>query len=412
MTQQVYWYGARVLTSRSALRRLVETAGGLCLGVLAVACGNDDASSDLSSAALVEPITIGLFQPVAAAIGGMGLPAVDGAQLAVNEINAAGGINDRMLELVVQDNACSSTDGANAVQALLSGDPRPVALIGGLCSDPTLAALPIAQRNEIPLLVDLASNPSITDQAGVGGNEWVFHWAPNDVMTAQSAVDFLVQLGTIESIAIVASDDSFGRGGLDALTEAAQANSLTVVSSDAVNLASVDFAPIIARVKASEPDAVALWMNAGPMVGSFYEQYGGAGMAGIPLVGQLDLNQPAIAEFDLSGFNSAAYDFNIDTPENAAFTAAWTAAGHDASTSYVGWDGYQSVLILAAAMREAATLDPHGIRDALDSLHYTPTIVGGTITFDDNNQASDNIVVSKFQGGAIESVTILERSDR
>jgi branched-chain amino acid transport system substrate-binding protein len=384
---------------------------GLFLFIGACNSGNESLESPSASAdAETDVITIGLFLPLGAAVGGFGLSAVDGAELAVEQINAAGGIDGHSLELLVQDNGCNTSDGANAVQKLLSEEPKPVALIGGLCSDSTLAALPIAKRHRIPLLVDLASNPSITEQSGIGGNEWAFHWAPNDTMTAQSAIDFLIQLGSIRSIAVIASDDSFGRGGLAALTKAAQAAGISVVSSDAVNLASADFAPIIARAKTHQPDALALWINAGPAVASFYEQYGSAGMAGIPLVGQLDQNQPAIAEYGLIGYNSAAYDFRIDTPENRAFTAAWLAAGHDVSSSYVGWDGYQSVLILAAAIGQAATLDAAGIRDALETLIYTPSIVGGTISFDDHHQAYDNVVVSAFNGAVVESVTILERT--
>jgi ABC-type branched-subunit amino acid transport system substrate-binding protein len=176
------------------------TACALCVSLLfgAVACGNDRAPTSGASGNQnpgSDPIGIGLFQPLAAAIGGFGWPAVNGARLAVDQINAGGGINGRMLELLVQDNGCTTTDGANAVQKLLSEDRRPVALIGGLCSDSTLAALPIAERNQIPLLVDLASNPSITEQSGIGGNQWAFHWAPNDIITAQAAIEFLVKLG-------------------------------------------------------------------------------------------------------------------------------------------------------------------------------------------------------------------------
>ncbi|MFF5179781.1 ABC transporter substrate-binding protein [Micromonospora sp. NPDC000316] len=390
-------------TSRSGRLRLGGAAAASVLLLAIAACGGSD--SDASSDG---PIRIGLFTPLAAAVGGFGQPAADGAKLAVSEINAAGGIDGRQVELAVQDNGCTSTNGASAVESLLGDDP--VAIIGGLCSDSTLAALPLVERAGVPLLIDLASNPEITKQAGEDGNKWIFRWGPNDDVTAVSAVTNLAQLGTVRTIALVTSDDSFGQGGRTAITDAAKNAGITIVSDDAMNLNDPDFAAVVARIGTKKPDAVVLWLNSGSQVANFYQQYGAAGLQSVPIAGQLDMAQLSSSTKALKGYNSAAYSASVDTPQNQAYLKAWEANGGTTANAYVGWDGYQSVQILAAALRAADEISPKGVREALKNLTYSPTIVGGTIKFDQNHQAHDKIVVEEFsESGAKTAVRLLDQ---
>jgi branched-chain amino acid transport system substrate-binding protein len=348
-----------------------------------------------------ETITIGLSQPTAAAVGAFGVAAVNGAQLAVDEINEAGGIDGKQIELLVEDNACNATDGATAAEKLI--EDGAIALIGALCSDATLPVLSIAERSEVPLLVDLASNPAITEETGEDGNNWVFRWAPSDSVTAATAIDSLASLGGFETIAVIADDGSFGQGGAEAIEAAAGENGIEVLSTDLVNLDSPDYSSIIARVALAQPDAVVLWLNSSTTIASFYEAYATSSLKDVPLAGQLDMTQPAIAANGLSGYNSASYSADVDTEENVAYLAAWEAAGYDLANAYVGWDGYQSIQILAAAIADAEELTSTGIRDALKGLTYSPMIIGGSISFDEKNQAHPSVVIEKFTGADVEA---------
>ncbi|WP_353807614.1 ABC transporter substrate-binding protein [Agromyces sp. SYSU T00194] len=389
-------------TPRRSRALLAGGAGALALSMALAGCAS---AGDATVAADDDgPIVIGMSAPIAAAIGAFGQPAVDGAQLAVDEINAAGGIDGRDLELVVEDNACNATDGQTAVESLIEQDV--VAIIGGLCSDATLPALTVVQRSEIPLLVDLASNPSITAEAGVGGNEWVFRWAPSDDITAQTAVEYLDSLGGYDEIAVIADDGAFGQGGAEAIEAKADELGITVLSTDLVNLETPDFSSVVARVSQSEPDAVVVWLNASATIGSFYEAYAASDLKSVPLAGQLDMTQSAIADNELFGYNSASYSASIESEGNSAYLAAWEGAGFDVANAYVGWDGYQSVQILASVLEDAPGIDPASIKDTLTGYTYGPMIVGGEeITFDDHNQAYPNLVIEQFTGSDVEPVT-------
>jgi branched-chain amino acid transport system substrate-binding protein len=388
-------------------RRRQRAVAGVGLTVIAaLALAGCAGGSTVGASDEPETITIGLSQPTAAAVGAFGQPAVDGAQLAVDELNAAGGIDGKQIELLVEDNGCNATDGASAAEKLI--EDGAIAIIGGLCSDATLPVLSIAERSEVPLLVDLASNPAITESTGPDGNNWVFRWGASDDVTATTAVQSLVELGGYDSIAVIADDGAFGQGGAEAISAAAEENDIEVLSTDLVNLDAPDYAPIIARIAGEQPDAVVLWLNSATTVGSFFEAYAASSLKDVTLAGQLDMTQPAIAANGLHGYNSALYSADVDTAENVAYLKAWEDAGFDVANAYVGWDGYQSVQILAAAIAEADELTPTGVRDALAALEYSPLILGGTLTFDDHNQGHPSTVIEKFNGADVEATVFTQ----
>jgi branched-chain amino acid transport system substrate-binding protein len=385
-----------------ARRRLLTTSRGfgvpllLAAGALGVAaCGSSSDDSSSSDGDATGPIAVGFTTPLAASVGGLGAPAAEGLKIAAKEINARGGVKGRQLKLDIQDNSCTASGGVTAVQKLLSAKPQPVAVLGGFCSDSTLAAAPIVQRAQVPLLVDGASNPKITEQAGAGGNPWVFRWVPNDNQTASATIGNLAKTPGIKKIAIVADNLAYGRGGSDALAAAAKAKGLQVLSKDLVDLNSPDFASIIARLQNEKPDAVALWLT---QAKTFYDQYGQSGLRRVPLAGQIDLTQKAIKRYNLTGFNTYQYSPGTDTPENKAFLTKWKAAGQDVSVAYIGFMGYEGLLVLADALQKADDVSPSGVKDALTKLDYGPTLNGGRIRFDDHHQAFDNIATIAFSG--------------
>jgi branched-chain amino acid transport system substrate-binding protein len=343
-------------------------------------------------------ITIGLTTPLAASSGGYGVSANAGLQLAIKQINAAGGINGTQIAIDVQDNACTPTGGVTSVQKLLSSNPKPVVILGGLCSGATLAALPIISRAQVPLLVDEASNPQITEEK----NPWVFRWVDNDDESATATIQGLAG-HHLKKIAIVADNLAYGHGGAAALQAEAKREGITILSTDYVDTTNPDFAPIIAHLQAEKPQAVALWMTT---AGTFYDQYGQSGLKKVPLAGQLDLTQKAVTTYNLTGWDTFQYAIGINTPANKKFLAAWKADGQSLPAASLGYDGYEAGEVLAAALKNAKSFSPSDIRDALKAVSFSPTLAGGTIKFDAQGQAHDNIAVVSFTGPK-ESTTLL-----
>ncbi|HEY5473781.1 MAG TPA: ABC transporter substrate-binding protein, partial [Candidatus Limnocylindrales bacterium] len=141
--------------ARSAMR-LAGAFAIVALVILAVGCGSKSTSSSGGGA----PIKIGFFAPESGFAAADGASAYDSAQLAVKDINAAGGVNGRQLQLVNYDDASDPKQAVTIATRLVTQD-KVTAVVSGSYSDQTLAAAPIFQRASIPTLAAYAVNPGI-----------------------------------------------------------------------------------------------------------------------------------------------------------------------------------------------------------------------------------------------------------
>jgi branched-chain amino acid transport system substrate-binding protein len=377
--------------------------GGLVVAAsLATAAIADTPASSAASS----PIVIGLSTPLAAASGGYGVPIAEGLKLEVNAVNKAGGIKGHQLDLNIQDNQCTAAGGVTATEKLLSLNPKPIAILGGFCSDATASVLNTIKTAKVPLLIDGAAASEITDTAGVGGNPWLFRWVDDNQEVAQAALQSLAALKKYKSIAIVADNLSYGEDGAASLKAAAKKFGIKVLSTDSVNTTSPDFAPIIARIASEKPGAVAVWMTTS---GNFYTEYGQSSLKTVPIIGQLDLTQKAITSDDLQGWDTYQYSPGMNTPQNKAFLKVWHGAKQSDTSALEGYDGYEGGEVLVAALKKAKSFTPAGVQAALKGLDFGPTIAGGTIKFNAHNQAYDNVAVIAVHGSK-ESTTILKPS--
>src|SRR3989440_828888 len=114
------------------------------------------------SAAESDPITIGAVLPLTGEAAHWGIPARTGAELAVHEINAAGGIGGRSLALVVGDDRCNPAEGVLAFNTIMASAKPPVAVLGAVCSSVTLALAPLAESRKVVLISPASTSPKLT----------------------------------------------------------------------------------------------------------------------------------------------------------------------------------------------------------------------------------------------------------
>ena len=131
------------------------------------------------SALAQEAYKIGIISPMSGANARYGAFANKGANLAAKEINAAGGVMGRKIELVSGDSQCVPAEGVSATKRMVSFDKLPV-IIGDICSSVTLAMQPLVEEAGVLLVNAASSNPMITYKAGVGGFKWTFRNYPTD----------------------------------------------------------------------------------------------------------------------------------------------------------------------------------------------------------------------------------------
>lgn len=336
--------------------------------------------------AMAQPIVIG----VSTAQTGPAAVAAEwelwGVNLAVEEINAAGGVLGRKLEILVMDNKCNPSEAVNVANKLV--EAKVVAIEGSHCSSAHLASMKIIQDAKIPMITGIASNPQITTLSGKGGNDYAFRISASDAGMMQALGIYLADKKPFKTVAIVAEDSDFGRGGSDAFKAAVVTKAgLEVVSTDIHPQNAPDFTSILTRLQQRRPDAIATFQLGGDSL-NFLRQAMQIGVR-IPFTGRIELggrNTPIIEAGGLEKSVSAwQYSPYADSPSNKAF-AEKIRAKYKSEPYLQTWAGYDSIRVLAQAIKDAGSTDGAKIKDAIKAMSFT-NVMGKTVKFDEYNQA-------------------------
>jgi len=355
-----------------------------------------------------DPIVLGLTTPVTGGAASFALPERQGVEMAVDEINKSGGVLGRPIRLAVADNRCNPTEGVQTANRLIN-EERAVTVIGAFCSSVSLAVMPIMRRAQVPLVIDVSTAPAIAQMSGKGGNEWAFRTSVSDDGMAKALVDYLGKNTQWRRIAILAEDTDYGRGGTKAFSEHAKRAGIDIVAAEAFTQATPDFTPLINKLSAQRPDAIAIYMLGADMANFMkqYEAWGGK----IPVTGRFDpalLGADAIGRGFLDGsIGVLPYSPEIDTPANRKFVQTYRAR-FNADPQFQSAYGYEAVYIVADAIRRAGKPAPAAIREALEKTKYQ-SMLGVTVEFDEYNQAHNNAVVLQLKDRKI-SIVGLQRT--
>lgn len=326
-----------------------------------------------------------------------------GVDLAVEELNAAGGLLGKKLEVVQVDNRCNPTEGANSARKLVQ--EKVSAIVGGHCSSATLAMMPIIQEAKIPMLTGVSSSPRIGELSGAGGNAFMFRINPDDLMMAQALTEYLGAKKLFKNVAIIAEDSDFGRGGAQAFVPLAQKAGMTIVSTDYATQMTPDFTPLLTRVAQRRPDAIAIFMLSADQM-NLTRNALQMGMK-IPYTGRAELAGKMLEIIAAGGMEDSVsawtYSPDIDNPANKKFSSH-IFNKYKTQATLQSWAGYDSMQAIAQAIRDAKSDDPGKIRDALAKVKFN-TLHGRTASFDANNQAGKIVVLQKVKD---RKVTILD----
>ena len=339
-----------------------------------------------------QPIVIGVSTPQTGVAAVASEWEMWGANLAVEEINQAGGLlGGRKVELMVLDNKCNPSEAVNVANKLV--EAKVVAVEGAHCSSAHLASMKIMADAKIPIVTGIASNPQITALAGPGRNEYSFRISPSDSAMMDALGIYLGNKKLFKTVAIVGEDTDFGRGGADAFKAVADKAGVTVVSTDFHPQNAPDFTSILTRLQQRRPDAIATFQVGGDSI-NFLRQAMQLGVR-IPYTGRIELggrNQPIIEAGGMEKSISAwTYNATIDAPENKAFVGK-IKAKHNSEPYLQTWGAYDSIRVIAQAIKEAGSTDGEKVKNAIKNLKFT-TVIGKTVTFDDHNSAGRFVVL-------------------
>ncbi|HEX3536573.1 MAG TPA: ABC transporter substrate-binding protein [Stellaceae bacterium] len=359
-------------------------------------------SALFAAARAEEPIRIGSSIPITGTAAFFGQHSRWGAQLAVDETNAAGGVLGRQIELDFQDNRCNPTEAVKSVSQMLS-EKKDVAILDGLCSSAILAIMPLVERGEVPLIVANGTATAIVDKSGAGGNKWTFKVNPSDGSLADALVAYLVEHEKQKAakIAVLGEDTDFGRGGAQALDAALGKFGMKIASSDFYQQGTPDFTAVFTKLRSEKPAMIAVYA-VGADVQNIARQYVSFGV-GIPLTGRLltELVPPEILKSGALDGSVIAQPYvpEVDTPEAHAFLDAFKKK-FDSLPNLLSRNSYEATRVLLDAIKRARKSEPAAIRDALQKTDMK-SLLGGELKFDDHNLAHDFAVIVTIKDGKL-----------
>lgn len=382
-------------SASNRIRRFAPILGVAGVAAVAGACGSsgDNGSSGGGSG----PITIGVVTPLTGETAIDGSFERNGARLAVNEINAKGGIDGRKISLKIEDGGCDPAATASATQKLVT-QSKAVAVEGAFCSSATAAGVQVTERAGVPFISSNSTAADLTER----GDKFFSRPAPTDALMAKQVVPILKQRARIGKAALLVFNDDFGLGYKKAYEAELKANGVTVVSSDTFDANTQDFSTFITKILRGGADSLFVAADSGPLATFFKQlsQLGGDKLTKVTVQGAaseefVSLATPKAAEGIYAPTPWVAAD---NTPKGTAFTKAYRAAYGKAPESNAAGT-YDSIYILADAIKRAGGTDPQALQKAI--LATNMDAVHGRMTFGSNGQGQSNFFLVQVRNGKL-----------
>ena len=353
------------------------------------------AATPLRFARADDTIKIGGIAPLTGPAAEAGRFLQNGAKMAVDAINAKGGILGKKLEFVVEDDATTNPGAVLGFSRLVSrGDC--VAFTSSVRSTQVQAIAPDVLKAAKPVMFG-GTDPSLTQQ----GNPWLFRCRPNDSFSARVIADYGLNTLKKKKWAIVSSTDAFGNGGLKALLAALDAAGIKPVLAQGYTNQQTDFTPVVLAVKQAEPDVIASYFTFENDLGIFARQLRQLGVTA-PWIGSPSITNTTalnLAGRSLFGTFGVA-DYNSDSsPEAHAYGEEYVKLFKVLPDNQSTWV-YDGLTILAMAINQAKSTDPQAIRQAIVAIKgFKGT--EGTYNFDDKGDGLHGYNVVRNENGKI-----------
>jgi branched-chain amino acid transport system substrate-binding protein len=346
------------ITDATLSRRAVLKSGAALIGSTALGFSPWAWSADSAG-----PIKIGHLTPLTGFLGALGGYAVKGIQLQAEQINAAGGVLGRKIEVISEDSVNPQVASTKA-QRLIERD-KAVVLLGEISSASALAISQVAARNKILFLNTGARSDSLR---GKDCNRYTFHADIPVTVLANAAGLALDRAGLIKGKKLygLTADYLFGHDLAKAVEKFVGSHGGKMIGNALVATDVTDFSPYLLKIRQANPDVIACNL-AGNQVTNFIKQYAEFGLK-IPLAG-FNLNIAdawAAGPGNLSGIWPTVWQYKLKTPGSAAFVKAFEAKFHTQPENHA-WVEYVSLKILAQAMTATKSTDTDKLIAYLES---------------------------------------------
>lgn len=382
-------------------------ATALLTGVLA-GCGTDDDSSTSSSSSsggsgntAGDVIKIGANLELSGNVASYGSSINDGAKLAIEEINAAGGIDGKQIEYIAVDNK-SETAEATSAAIRLAEQEKVVAMLAPATSGNSVATVQIASQHKVPMVTASGTAPNVTVNDDGSINEYAFRTCFIDPFQGTVAANFAINELGAKNVAIYADNASdYAKGLAASFKETVEANGGTVVIEEAYVAKDVDFKSTLTNIKGKNPDFI--------FIPGYYEEVGlivkQAREIGIdvPLMGADGWDSPTLV--DLAGgdalnntFITNHYSSEDPDAKIQEFVEAFKGKYNQAPNAFHAL-GYDSIFYIVDAIKRVdGDITGEAIQKQLAATKDL-SLITGTFSVDENHNPVKSATVLEFVDG-------------
>ncbi|MBI5419560.1 MAG: ABC transporter substrate-binding protein [Deltaproteobacteria bacterium] len=318
------------------------------------------------AASAAEPIKVGVVLPLTGSMAKFGEIERRSFEMALEEINAKGGVKGRKIELVFEDDTGKPDVGRSAVEKLISRDKVPV-VTGGYSSAVVAAAAPVAHQLKVPFVICTGAADDVTEK----GYEYVFRINPTASEYPEATKSFLKGVAKVKTAVILYENTQFGQSSSKAFEEDCKELGIQVLMKEGYSAGAIDFKPLLTNVKAKNPDLI--YMVSYVLDASLL----------IRQAKELDIN-PKLFVGGAAGFTLPEFQMSAGPAAEYVFSATlWTPnlrdkdypgakkyfdnfrARYKSDTEYHGAEAYASMYVVADALKRTKSFTPKDVRDAL-----------------------------------------------
>jgi branched-chain amino acid transport system substrate-binding protein len=347
----------------------------------------------LAGTSAQETIKIGEFASLTGKEASFGQSSHNGTALAFEEINAAGGVLGKKIELIYEDDQSKAGQASTAVQKLLAND-KVIAILGEVASSRSFEAAPICQSNKIPMITPASTNPEVTEKG-----DYIFRVCFTDSFQGTLLANYALKNLKVKKAAILIDTKSdYSVGLAQNFKQAFTAGGGAIVVERNYSGGDKDFRAQLTAIKSSQPEAVCV-PGYYTDVGLIIRQARQVGIK-VPLFGGDGWESPNTAQIAGSAiagtFFSTHYSAEETRPAVQEFVKRYKAK-YNAVPDAMAALGYDSALILADAIKRAGTTESGRLREAIAATKDFSAVTG-QITLDEHRNARKSAVILKAEG--------------
>lgn len=342
-----------------------------------------------------DTIKVGEFASLTGSEAAFGQASHKGTQLAIDELNAAGGVLGKKIDLIYDDDQSVQGQSATIVRKLITRD-NVIAILGEVASGRSLEAAPICQQFKIPQISPSSTNPKVTEMG-----DYIFRVCFIDPFQGTVMAKFAKDTLKAKRVAVLSDAASAYSDGLQKFfKEKFIADGGEIVADQKYSGGDKDFKAQLTTIKAANPDAIFVpgyYTEAGLIVlqarqlGITVPLIGGDGWEGAPLI--------QIGGDALQGcYFSTHYSAEDKSPQVQEFVKRFQAKYNGETPDAMAALGYDSAMILADAMKRAGTTESAKLRDAIAATKDFPGVTGKT-TLDEHRNATKAAVIITIKDG-------------